>query len=196
MVKFQALGALVSASLVLGATPVSAATVDVVVKGCNNCQVTWISGESERGWPNQKPVSAAGGSATLQIPDKVTAIALGVLYGKRGFSGLSALDVVAFQYRGFIPGQSVSDDQSRSSRRARICHQVRDAETLRVRVAKVPITQAARDRSVIPIPHAQKFTLRAWASPTLSTTDKWTTAYRGEVGVQNTICGADWPWNR
>lgn len=174
----------------------AAATVNVVVDGCRNCQLTWISTESERGWPTQKPTPLDGRTATITLPKAVTAYALGVTYGKRGFSGLSALDVVAFQYRGFAPGDRVADVDSRAARRARVCHPVVDGETVRVRVAKVPISAAVRKRSVIPIPKAQKYTLRAWANPALATTDNWTQAWKGETGVQNTICGADWPWNR
>lgn len=182
-------------SLVTSPAAAKDITVTVRAAGCSDCRLTVITDDWDKwGWSDRQ-VQIRGGKATLRMPSKVGGYALGV-YDHNGYTGLSAVDTVAFQYRGFAPGDPVSARRSAAGRKARICHQAVDGETVRVRIVKVPITAKMRRKSVIPIPRAQKYTMRAWASPTLSTTDRWTSTWHGETGVSNTVCGSGWPGNR
>ena len=179
------MGALVLGSGV-GMSPASAyTTITVETPDCARCRVSIQSIENhDYGFFQLKH-----GRAKIHLDEGITSFALGI-DSKEGFSGIASQTVIAFQYRYFPVGSPVSAAQSREGRSARICHAPLDGETIRFRVKKIPIPKSYfKRKGVIPPQPGQKFTLRAWASPTASTVDTYSPTNQGITGIQNDVCG-------
>jgi hypothetical protein len=101
-------------------------------------------------------------------------------------TGWGATSQVALNYRGFSPGDSVTNGESRRAKWAQSCMSITAEETwvaFRVVKDRNPLKWKGKD------PTWTRFSLRAWASPQIGGVGLFGAAYGGRASTQNPQCG-------
>lgn len=173
------------ATVVTDATPATAAdnVVHLEAIGCPNCEVL-VTGLIRKGgeWKGGgQSVVLYGGLGTATFPSEFKTIGIEV-QDRAKRTGNGSVTTVAFLYRGFQPGDRVSNRQSRNAKWAQDCVTLTEPETwIKFRVKK--------DRNPKRLAPRSKYSLRAWASPQIAGWGTYKEAYRGRTSIVNSLCG-------
>lgn len=185
--RLLSVSGLLAVAAMLAPMPSSdAATSNVLhfqVTGCAACKVgVWGSTTTASGITNTfyQSVTLSRGLGAVTIPPRVTSVEVTVTKPKSK-SG-SSLTEVAMLYRGFQPGDRVSNAQSRRSRWAQRCLPVTQPETwLSFQVDRNKNPRRWRKKDPLWTP----YDLRAWADPQVSAENVFVEAPRGRLSTQN-----------
>lgn len=181
-----------AAALVVGAavSPAAADTYSAIhleAKGCARCEIT-VHGMVQR-WGEWKgfsqTVSLYNGTGTAMVPARFTTLGFLVQDPKRN-TGWNSVTTIALTYRGYQPGQGVTNRQSRKAKWAQTCMTISGPETwvtFRVAQNRNPLKWKGKD------PTWTKYSLRAWASPQIPGTGLFQDTDRGRASTQNPSCG-------
>lgn len=161
--------------------------VNLEARGCPNCIVTV---ESMRGTGSNtkffnQVVPLYGGTGVAIVPSRFSEIAI-VVSDKRRRTGWNSRTTVALLYRGFQPGDTVTNEQSKRSKWAQDCLPLTQPETFvtfRVKWDRNPRKYKKTDGTWT------KYSLRAWAVPQLAGDGNYTEARRGRTSNQQNGCG-------
>lgn len=179
-----------AAGLTLAAVGPAAATdvntLHLEARGCPNCDlyVEGLIGKNANTKSFSQKVPLYKGIGTVTIPTRFASVSIGV-QDRAGKTGWNSLTTVALLYRGYQPGDTVTNRQSRKAKWAQDCLPVTQPETwLTFRVVKdANPTKYRKD------PTWTRYSLRAWASPQIAGTGNYTEAWHGRTANQQTMCG-------
>lgn len=161
--------------------------IHLEARGCSDClvYVQALKGSGIRTKSFDQTVYLYDGIGTATVPVSYRSVNLGV-QDKAGETGWNAMTTVALLYRGFKPGDRVSNLESRRSRWAQDCLPNTAAEqfvTFRVKWDRNPKKYKKSDQTWT------KYSLRAWAVPQVQGVEGYREAYRGRTANQQNMCG-------
>lgn len=161
--------------------------IHLEAKGCPRCDIT-VYGMVER-WGEWKSVnqtvSLYDGIGTAMIPRRFNTIGLLVVDPKR-HTGWNSVTTVAFHYRGYQPGDRVTNRQSMEANWSQFCMPITEPETF-VRFAIVKDRNPAKYKRTDQT--WTKYSLRAWANPQIAGSGLFHETYKGRASTQNPGCG-------
>jgi hypothetical protein len=173
-------------------------TIPFHVSDCASCMLAAGTGDMDSSIDTSwgQTTRLRGGSTTLTVPRWVESLQIEISKrkGKKVFSAGNAASLLVFQYWGEPEGLPISPRRARTSDAGYICVAPRDGLSIS---ARSKLIRAPKYQGWKKDPLFEKWMVMFWASPTISGLPAFydegpMSAVRGVVGVQNTVCGAEY----